>query len=131
MLSVETLRFRKENTFSQHFEQHQKQTGENEKEKQRTKTDYCCIFRFTTFELVEIGNLSIIETRGHLNSASNVWNTAASQNEFQGRLHPLTHETYKHPRERSLPKCHVHADTIEPPGVRTEPQRQSAESSVR
>ena len=62
---------------------------------------------------------------------SEIRNTAASQSEFQGRLHPLTHETYKHPWERSIPKCHVVADTIRPPGVRTEPQRQSAQSSVR
>ena len=130
MLSDKTLRFRKENTFSQHFEQLQQQTGENEK-KQRTKTNY---FAFSDMRHLNWRKSEICPSSKHAvlsTVQSDIRNTAASQSEFQGRLHPLTHETHKNPRERSVPKCHVHADTIRPPSVRTEPQRQSAQPSVR
>ena len=126
LLSNKTLRFRKVNTFSQHFEQLQQQTGENEKKNRRRKR---IIVAFSDMRHLNWWKSEICPSSKHAvfsTVQTDIRNTAASQNEFQGRLHPLTHETYKHPRERSVPECHVPADTIRPPSVRTEPQRQSA-----
>ena len=122
MLSNKTLRFRNVNTFSQNFQQLQQQTGENEKKNRGRKR----IIAFSDMRHLNWWKSEICPSSKHAvlsTVQSDIRNTAAFQNEFQGRLHPLTHETHKNPRERSIPKCHVLADTIRPPGVRTEPQR--------